>query len=97
MDILVDKQVVVEINSGHHYKFKDGEGLLNLKSQFRERMLTKMGYSCLNIRVEDYTNSNFSMLEDIYRIVESTNSIRNQLPAKPPLPEPDSTAARGLP
>ena len=53
----------MEINNESHYKQIDGELVLNLKSQFRQRVLEGEGYKCLNIRVFDYTGSNYTMLQ----------------------------------
>jgi very-short-patch-repair endonuclease len=77
VDVLVDQRVVVEINNSHHYKTVDGVTALNLKSQFRERVLERNGYKCYNIRVDDLSASNYSMLEEIHRIVQSSSVTRN--------------------
>ena len=76
----MDKRIVIEINNPAHYKIINGRETPNLKSYFRERILTKMGYVCNNIKVEDFMFSNFNMLEDIYKIVESTNSLEVKTP-----------------
>ena len=39
VDVLIDQRVVVEINNSQHYKTVDGKVFLNLKSQFRQRVL----------------------------------------------------------
>lgn len=80
VDVLVDQRVVVEINNNHHYKVVDGNTALNLKSQFRERVLESHGYKCYNIRVEDLGTSNYSMLEEIHHIVESSSVKRQGKP-----------------
>ena len=74
MDILVDRRVVVEINNESHYKQIDGELVLNLKSQFRQRVLEGEGYKCLNIRVFDYTGSNYTMLQYIQHILNDLST-----------------------
>ena len=51
MDILVDKKIVIELNNATHYKLINGQSRLNLKSNFRERVLTKAGYVCKNIPI----------------------------------------------
>jgi very-short-patch-repair endonuclease len=73
--VLIDQRVVVEINNTQHYKTVDGQQFLNLKSQFRQRVLESNGYKYYNIRVDDYASSNFSMLQDIYSIVDSTRNL----------------------
>jgi len=66
---MINKKVIIEINNIAHYKIINGEWRLNLKSQFRDRILTKAGYVCKNLKLEDYTSSNFAMLQEIYKIV----------------------------
>jgi len=44
--------------------------VLNLKSRFRERVLTELGYVYKNIAINDYTSSNYKMLEEINAIVQ---------------------------
>lgn len=47
--MLINKKVIIEINNTSHYKIINGETLLNLKSSFRERVLTKAGYILRNL------------------------------------------------
>ena len=76
VDVLVDKSIIVEINNTAHYKVIDGVSHLNLKSQFRERILKQCGYKCHTIRVDDLSSSNYNMLEEVYKIVESSGNMK---------------------
>ncbi len=76
VDVLIDQRVVVEINNSQHYKTVEGQQFLNLKSQFRQRVLESNGYKYYNIKVDDLTTSNYSMLQDIYAIVDSTRTLK---------------------
>ena len=61
---------MIELNSNNHYKHFDGKWQLDLKSTFRERMLREWGYEYYNMRVEDYTNSNYKLLINIRKVIE---------------------------
>jgi len=66
VDVLIDKNIIVEINSGHHYKIINGKKVLNLRSQFRERILSDMGYVYHNVEVEDFTNSDYTFMQQVH-------------------------------
>lgn len=72
----MNQKVIVEINNSHHYKVIEGVEHLNLKSQFRQRVLEKNGYKFYTIKVDDLSASNYSMLEEIYKIVEESGSMK---------------------
>jgi hypothetical protein len=53
--------------------------VLNLKSEFRKKLLTIAGYKCYNIHLSDYYNEDVNMIEEIYNIVESSGKKKKEI------------------
>lgn len=73
VDILVNNKLVIEVNGNTHHLFNLSSftKIPNIKTEFRSRILRKLGYTVFDVNLEDYNEGSFEIIDEIYQIVHS--------------------------